>query len=755
MDLNSTGASGYIGGDVLHLLLKSHPEYKVHALVRDTSKGAAITEAFQQVKIVNGGLDDTDIIAQEAKEADIVIHLAATGHLASVQTIYEALANKPKGAKSPYYIQISGASALAAGELADKTRVFGSGSDVIYNDLSGIDSIKSFIKQYPSRAVDNYIISVKEQDSPVKTALVIPPIIFGKGRGPGNQRSMQIPDLANATLKRQRGLRVGSGESRWGNIHIQDLSRLFLRLVEKAAEGDQDDNIWGANGVFFTGVGETSFGDISRRVAIAANDFNLIPSNEVDEVDVEEFDRLIPRGSVLLGTNARAGADRAKATLDWEPEMNSLEELIPQAVIDEARALGMKEPAMQRSKVKAPEPLEALASVASQKGLKGESIMPQFMPCECAEAHAIENLPMPSRWVVAIDATPDRSMTLNSRKWWEDHGPWLEAHKAGLGLSPAKWEMREEAMKQDGTVPDDEGNDDLDFICLPIPPSEREEGDGESVDSSLVDEEEEGGDKDKDGEEEGGDKKPYRKLASLHPDWPFYFTMRAKDRMNWWLCEALKRNQDDFDLHIYNDFNAYGMHELMENIFLQFNSVFKAKASYRDFWPEVEGLALILLGDIVRYEMCDDPKKCESISEMVGYLTLATIDALKKQGVFKPDSEIKNLGLVLFMLVRWGREQIAYEFSEECCSWIYKVIDLAEEADIELTLPNNFDRHYDEIVDKRDKRAKDMSRWNNVNWGTKLKAYGNEHGDGPTRIGGQNYDITKMPKAQRDRHSFK
>ncbi|RBR26897.1 uncharacterized protein FIESC28_00323 [Fusarium coffeatum] len=337
-----TGASGYIGGDVLHQLLKSHREYRVRALVRDASKGAAITKVFKQVEIVNGGLDDTDIIAQEAKEADIVIHLAATGHLASVQTIYEALANKPKGSKSPYYIQISGASALAAGELADKTRVFGSGSDVIYNDLSGLDSIKSFIKQHPNRAVDNYIFSVNEQESPVKTALIIPPIIFGKGRGPGNQRSMQIPDLAKATLERQRGLRVGPGESRWGNIHIQDLSCLFLRLVEKAAEGDQDENIWGANGVFFTGVGEMPFGDISRRVAIAANDFNLIPSNEVDEVDAEEFDRLIPRGSVLLGTNARAGADRAKATLDWEPEMNSLEELIPQAVIDEARALGMK-----------------------------------------------------------------------------------------------------------------------------------------------------------------------------------------------------------------------------------------------------------------------------------------------------------------------------------------------------------------------------------------------------------------------------
>ncbi|KAF5660226.1 nucleoside diphosphate sugar epimerase [Fusarium heterosporum] len=337
-----TGASGYIGGDILHLLLESHPEYKVRALVRDASKGKAIIKKYGQVEIVDGGLDDTDIIAQEAKDADIVVHLAATGHLKSVETIFESLSNKSKDSKSPYYIQISGASALAAGELEDKSRVFGSGSDVIYNDLTGVDAIKSHIKQYPSRAVDNYIFSVAEQESPVKIALVVPPIIYGQGRGPGNQRSMQIPDLASAVLKRGRGLRVGSGESRWGNIHIADLSSLFLLLIEKAAEGNQDDNIWGAEGVFFTGAGELSFHEISRRITIAAHDFNLISSDKVDEVDAEEIDRLIPRGSVLLGTNARSGAQRAETILGWKPEHESLEDHIPQAVIQEARALGMK-----------------------------------------------------------------------------------------------------------------------------------------------------------------------------------------------------------------------------------------------------------------------------------------------------------------------------------------------------------------------------------------------------------------------------
>lgn len=145
-------------------------------------------------------------------------------------------------------------------------------------------------------------------------------------------------------------------------------------------------------------------------------------------------------------------------------------------------------------------------------------MMPRFMPRGCGEAKVIENLPMPSRWVIVIDATPNRFMTLNSRKWWEDHGLWLEAHKAGLKLSAVKWKIREEAMKQDGTIPDDEGNDDWDFICLPIPPSERNEEDEESVDWSLVDEEEEGGDKDRDAEEEGEGKKPYGKPASLHHD---------------------------------------------------------------------------------------------------------------------------------------------------------------------------------------------------------------------------------------------
>ncbi|KAH6874590.1 hypothetical protein B0T10DRAFT_552810 [Thelonectria olida] len=57
-----TGASGYIGGDLLHLLAKVHPEYTVRALVRNAGKGEAISRAFrsrragQVVAVVHGNM---------------------------------------------------------------------------------------------------------------------------------------------------------------------------------------------------------------------------------------------------------------------------------------------------------------------------------------------------------------------------------------------------------------------------------------------------------------------------------------------------------------------------------------------------------------------------------------------------------------------------------------------------------------------------------------------------------------------------
>ncbi|OLN93100.1 hypothetical protein CCHL11_07516 [Colletotrichum chlorophyti] len=332
-----TGATGYIGGTVLSLLAKSHPEYAVRALVRDSSKGETVTDAFPKVEVVNGDLDDADVLTGEASDADVVLNLASTSHLKSVWTIHKAIASR-SAKEAAHWIQISGASALAAAELADEDHIPGSGSDVIFNDLAGIAELRSFIQKHPSRAVDNYVLNVAVDEPAVNTALVFPPIIYGKGLGPSNQRSVQIPELVRATLERKRGLQVGKGLSRWGNVHIEDVGQLIVRLVEKAVEAKDEGEVWNQNGLYLTGVGEITFGEISELVATEAAKKGLIPTDDVDEIGPEEADSVLPHGTVLYGTNARSEALRGKEVLGWTPTEESLQDEIPRTVVSEARA---------------------------------------------------------------------------------------------------------------------------------------------------------------------------------------------------------------------------------------------------------------------------------------------------------------------------------------------------------------------------------------------------------------------------------
>ncbi|GJN85490.1 hypothetical protein PLIIFM63780_009057 [Purpureocillium lilacinum] len=340
---DSTGASGYIGGQVLHDLVAARLDVRVRALVRSEQSAKAISAAFPSVETVSGDLDNAAVITEEVKQADIVLHLAATGHLKSVQTIHEAL--QARSADNPaYWLQISGASALAAGELADASYVPGSPSDAIFDDLDGVSDIIAVIKAHASRAVDNYVLDVAASSPQVNTALVFPGIIYGQGQGPVNQRSIQIPNLAKAVIQRGRGVQVGQGLSRWADVHVQDVGSLFVALVEKAlAHAEANSQLWNTNGLYLTGVGELPFSEISSRVASSAASKGYIPDGKaVDQVPGDEADKALSHGRVLYGTNARGSARRARELLGWSPRFGKtgLEEEIPRAVDEAAKSLG-------------------------------------------------------------------------------------------------------------------------------------------------------------------------------------------------------------------------------------------------------------------------------------------------------------------------------------------------------------------------------------------------------------------------------
>ena len=71
----STGATGLIGGDYLHIISQKHRDWNVAALVRDPVKARIVKEHYPFVEIVLGDLDDTQVLEAESEKADIVLSM--------------------------------------------------------------------------------------------------------------------------------------------------------------------------------------------------------------------------------------------------------------------------------------------------------------------------------------------------------------------------------------------------------------------------------------------------------------------------------------------------------------------------------------------------------------------------------------------------------------------------------------------------------------------------------------------------------
>lgn len=339
-----TGATGYIGGQALYSICTALPDLSVRALVRDAAKAQVIKAAFPNVEPVEGSLDDLATIQREVMEADIILNLADTTHMKSVRVIHRGvIGNDRTGNKPAYWIQMSTGRVLAAAEIDDSSYIPGSSSDTTFDDLEGIVAIQDVIKKHPFRDMDNYILDVAASSWGVNTALIIGPLIYGKGQGPVNQGSLQLETITRTTLQRGRGVQVGKGESRWGDVHISDLGDLFVCLVKAAVNGRaNEDQIWNANGIYIPSIGERSFGELSRRVAATAAQKGLISTDEVDEVLQDEAKELHPAAAILFGTNARGIGRRGRELLGWEPKYgeNGIVEDISRVVDEEAQALG-------------------------------------------------------------------------------------------------------------------------------------------------------------------------------------------------------------------------------------------------------------------------------------------------------------------------------------------------------------------------------------------------------------------------------
>lgn len=167
-----------------------------------------------------------------------------------------------------------------------------------------------------------------------------PPTIYGPGRGPGNTKSVQAYKLSVAVLSRGSGILIGKGENIWHEVHVQDLSSVYLALGDAAAAGGGKAT-WNDEGYYLAENGSFVWGDIQREVAKQAHLQKFIDSPNVEELDIEEAKKAHPAGPYLWGTNSRGHAIRARKLLGWNPQKPRLIDLIPEIVALEAKDLGL------------------------------------------------------------------------------------------------------------------------------------------------------------------------------------------------------------------------------------------------------------------------------------------------------------------------------------------------------------------------------------------------------------------------------
>lgn len=172
--------------------------------------------------------------------------------------------------------------------------------------------------------------------------MICPPVIYGTGRGTVNTKSQQVPFIARYVLQEGYAPLIGAQKTQWDNVHVADLSTLFVTLVEAALDPQRRDDpeVFGRNGYFFCETGAPHlWSDVARKVVEAARQQGFVAEAKAEVVPASKISNW-----TILG-NSQSVAERARKHLGWEPTVSkghTLWDDIPNVVKVEAEGLGIK-----------------------------------------------------------------------------------------------------------------------------------------------------------------------------------------------------------------------------------------------------------------------------------------------------------------------------------------------------------------------------------------------------------------------------
>ncbi|TNY17269.1 hypothetical protein DMC30DRAFT_369979 [Rhodotorula diobovata] len=301
--------TGFIGGSVLNALLEDKKDqYTISALCRDPKKADKLKELG--VRPVQGELASDELIAKEAAEADIIMHIATADDLPSVQSILKGLAKRSSSKAPAVYIHTSG-----TGVLTVPTRP----TDVVFTDKDPKTLDEQIPDDAPHREVDLAIKkAVESKELNAKVSIILPPCIYGIGTGPFNKISIQCPLWIREAIR--EGKLISHGPDRtWNNIHIHNLVTGYLTLLSHLEQTSSPPPLY-----VFAETGVHRWGDIAD-----------VLDKELKQRKLISGDRVVdPEGSTdtETGTQSRATAEWLREW-GWKvKDLPSLAESLPHEI---------------------------------------------------------------------------------------------------------------------------------------------------------------------------------------------------------------------------------------------------------------------------------------------------------------------------------------------------------------------------------------------------------------------------------------
>lgn len=292
MNVFVTGAAGFIGGSIATGLVQAGQN--VTGLVRSAEQADELKALGMNAVI--GTLDDSQLLAQQARAADAVINAASSDHRGAVEALLDALRGSNK-----VFLHTSGSSIV--GDASG-----GKSSDDIYYE----DNLPEPTVDKADRvAIDNLVLAAAQDG--VNSAVICNTLIYGHSLGV-NRDSVQLPRLLKQARKSGVVRHVGTGQNIWSNVHIEDVVALYQLALTRNVPGT----------FYFVESGEASFIDMTTAMAEALN-LGEPQDWPLQDAEAEWGYEMANYG---LGSNSRVRGKHARELLDWTPKRTSVVEWI-------------------------------------------------------------------------------------------------------------------------------------------------------------------------------------------------------------------------------------------------------------------------------------------------------------------------------------------------------------------------------------------------------------------------------------------